>query len=158
MKLSATITSIGSASTDIFHRLIEKLGEKSKKIIGKVNGIVDDLMTCDGRFIDNRTGYSTIFDDDGRVAYAYLLDETDSIVGDVWLYNRCSTPVEPEWKEPENMPFANPQAYVNGITHDVFQVVDTISDVNVVWGNESGRVKVNILIHDELFATLIEGG
>lgn len=122
-----------------------------------MNGIVGDLMTCDGKFIDNRTGYSTVFNDDGRVAYAYLLDETESIVGDVWLYNRCSTPVEPEWKEPENMPFANPQAYVNGITHDVFQVVDTISDVNVAWGNESGRVKANILIHNELFATLIEG-
>lgn len=114
-------------------------------------------MTCDSKFIDNRTGYSAIFDDDGRVAYAYLLDESGSIVSDVWLYNRCSTPVEPEWKAPENMPFANSQAYVNNITHDVFQVVDTISDVNVAWSDEFGRVKANILIHNELFATLIDG-
>lgn len=114
-------------------------------------------MTCDGRFIDDRTGYSTIFDDDGRVAYAYLLDESGSIVGDVWLYNRCSTPVEPEWKNPENMPFANPQAYVNSATHDAFQAVDTISDVSVDWGEESGRVKANILVRNKLFATLMEG-
>jgi hypothetical protein len=119
--------------------------------------MVGDLMTCDGRFIDDRTGYSTVFDDDGRVAYCYLLDESESIVGDVWLYNRCSTPVDPEWKDPENMPFANPQAYVNAATHDVVQVVDTISDVSVDWDDESGKVKANILIRNKLFAILIEG-
>ena len=50
--------------------------------------------------------YQFRFDDDGKVAYGYLL-ENDSIIGDVWLYNRCSTPDKPEWKDKANIPFAN---------------------------------------------------
>ena len=35
------------------------------------------------------TGYSAVFEDDGKVAYAYLLDD-GRIVADVWLYNRAA--------------------------------------------------------------------
>jgi hypothetical protein len=53
------------------------------------------------------------FEDNGKVAYAYL-KKNDEIVGDVWLYNRCKTPVEPEWKSKDNLPFANSKEYVTG--------------------------------------------
>ena len=62
-------------------------------------------MLC--RFTDQKSGYSVVFDDDGRVAYAYLLNHQGNIISDVWLYNQCKTPKEPEWKTSNNMPFAN---------------------------------------------------
>ena len=114
-------------------------------------------MACDGRFTNNSTGYSVIFEDDGRVAYAYLLDECGSIVCDVWMYNRCKTPVIPEWHHTGNMPFANPCAFVNTVAHDDFQVVNSISDIGVDWEEEAGKMKVSIYVRNELFAVLIEG-
>ena len=44
--------------------------------------------------------YSVVIEDDGRVAYAYLLHD-DEIVGDVWLYNHGPAPAEPEWRSPD---------------------------------------------------------
>ncbi|MEH6447821.1 MAG: hypothetical protein V7765_04085 [Oleispira sp.] len=115
------------------------------------------LITCDGVFLDDRTGYSVIFDDDGRIAYAYLLDSNGSIVSDVWLYNRCNTIDEPEWKAQGNMPFSNPKAYVNSAAHDVFQLIDNISDVKVNWGGRAGNVIADIFVRQCLFAKLVEG-
>lgn len=114
-----------------------------------------DLMTCDGQFFNQELGFSVVFDDDGRVAYAYLLDASDRVVGDVWLYNRCVSPVEPEWKEPENMPFANPENYVN--SSESFKPVDDISEVKVSWSLQSDGVKASVLIRNQLFAILVEG-
>lgn len=58
--------------------------------------------------------HSLVIEDDGKVAYAYLLKD-NKIVGDVWLYNRCKTPEKPEWKNPKLMPFANPVDFVKEI-------------------------------------------
>jgi hypothetical protein len=59
---------------------------------------------------NGETGYSAVFEDDGKVAYAYLLSE-DRIVADVWLYNRIAAPQEPEWRDRSKAPFANPQGF-----------------------------------------------
>lgn len=113
-------------------------------------------MTCNGKFLHPDSGYSVVFDDDGRVVYAYLLNESEAIVGDVWLYNHCASPSEPEWKDPEKMPFANPVGFVKA-TED-FSPVKDISEVRVQWGSsDAGTVKANVFIHNELFATLVEG-
>lgn len=113
-------------------------------------------MACDGKFLNQETGYSVVFDDDGRVAYAYLLNEKEAIVGDVWLYNRCVSPSEPEWKDPEKMPFANPVGFVKDDIN--FSPVKDISEVEVQWESSSeGQVKANIFVSDELFAVLTEG-
>ena len=58
--------------------------------------------------------HSVVIEDDGKVAYAYLL-KNKKIIGDVWLYNRCKAPAKPEWKNPELMPFANPGDFVKEI-------------------------------------------
>jgi len=50
--------------------------------------------------------YSVVIEDDGIVAYAYLLDGED-IIGDVWLYNQAVTPAIADWSNPGNMPFLN---------------------------------------------------
>jgi len=117
--------------------------------------IVADLMTCEGRFLNQDLGFTVIFDDDGRVAYAYRLDASGRIVGDVWLDNRCVSPVEPEWKDPENMLFANPENYVN--SSENFKPVDDISEVKVSWILQGGGVKARVLIRNQLFAALVEG-
>jgi hypothetical protein len=55
----------------------------------------------------NRT---VVLEDDGKVAYAYLL-EHDEVVGDVWLYNVATTPDTVDWKDRNAMPFLNPRKY-----------------------------------------------
>jgi hypothetical protein len=50
-----------------------------------------------------------MLEDDGNVAYAYLL-EGEEIVGDVWLYNVAESPLEVEW-DPSAMPFLNPKKF-----------------------------------------------
>lgn len=54
-----------------------------------------------------------IIEDDGSVAYAYLVD-SGKIVADVWLYNRAEAPREAEWKlgPPKNRPFLNAADYI----------------------------------------------
>jgi hypothetical protein len=56
---------------------------------------------------DDYLGYTVFFEDNGRVAYAYLL-KNEEIISDVWLYNHGLPPSEPEWHSYENLPFVNP--------------------------------------------------
>lgn len=47
-------------------------------------------MICNDKFTYGKPDYSVIFDDDGRVAYAYLLEPRGNFVSDVsvyWLYS-----------------------------------------------------------------------
>lgn len=116
---------------------------------------MEGLKTYNGEFVDETTGYSVIFDDDGRVAYAYLLSPEEGTVADVWLYNRVSTPLNPEWSTPEKMPFANPADYAKD--HTGFVMVDDIKDVEVIWDRyDPSNVRANIFIRDKLFAVLVE--
>lgn len=114
-----------------------------------------DSMTCDGKFTDQKSGYSVIFDDDGRVAYAYLINPEGKITADVWLYNRCETPFEPEWPDPEKMPFANPVDYSKD--HADFISVDNISDVAVDWSSNSTTIEAIVIIREKQFAILVDG-
>lgn len=126
----------------------------NKKTIGRKNGMTVASMTCDGKFTNFETGYNVIFDDNGRVAYAYLLAPDERIVADVWLYNRCETPLQPEWPDQEKMPFANPASYSKN--HGDFLPVSDISDISVEW-HDKAKVKASIFIRGELFAILTEG-
>jgi hypothetical protein len=110
--------------------------------------IKEDLIN---RFFDDVSECSIIFEDNGRVAYAYLLDSDEDIIGDVWLYNRCPAPIEPEWKNPENQPFANPAKY---IANKDFHPVSDISEVSVSWVRDSNKLQAHLYIRDILFAVL----
>ena len=116
---------------------------------------MDDLITFNGRFLDRESGYSVLVDDDGRVAYAYLLDPNNAIVGDVWLYNRGITPSESEWKDSTKMPFANPIDFVK--KDRAFITIRGLSEINLRWGKTNVGIKVSVFIRNELFAILIEG-
>ncbi len=117
---------------------------------------MEDTTACEGKFISEESGYSVAFEDDGRVAYAYLLDPIGEIVSEVWLYNRGAAPAEPEWHRRELAPFANPSGYC--VPHDEFRPVHDIADVGVEWGTaDDGTVKADIYIRNELFAIVSEG-
>ncbi len=131
-----------------------KAWRKEQKDYWKKEWDSGDSMTCDGKFTDENSGYSIIFDDDGRVAYAYLLNSKEEITADVWLYNRCATPVEPEWPDPEKMPFANPISYAED--HSKFSGVNDISDLSVNWIDNSNAIEARIFVKNKLFSVLVE--
>ena len=89
------------------------------------------------------TGYSGLFEDDGKVAYAYLLDD-GRIVADVWLYNRAATPDSPEWRDHSKAPFLNPR----GFTPEVpFVPPADESEVEFTWSSDAqGRTTLHVLI------------
>jgi hypothetical protein len=98
---------------------------------------------------------AVVIDDDGRVGYAYLLDAEGKICGDVWLYNRCPTPIEPEWTDREKAPFANPQAYVDATKE--FALPASAGDVSVDWCQSDGACEARVFIHGRLAAKLVNG-
>lgn len=62
------------------------------------------------RLEDEGSDRAVILDDDGRVAYAYLVVR-ETMVADVWLYNVLETPETVDWKDKSQMPFLNPRKF-----------------------------------------------
>lgn len=96
-----------------------------------------------------------VVEDDGDVAYAYLQD-SDAIVGDVWLYNRGQTPEQPPCREgPSKMPFLNPSAF----SRDVLEPITTETEVTLEWEFDHDGVltRARLFIRDELVAVLAPG-
>jgi hypothetical protein len=92
-------------------------------IMGNVTDLIADCASPCGAF-------KLTFDDDGKVAYAYL-KKGNAIVGDVWLYNRCPTPEVPEWKDRTKLPFANCKAYMREEGYLTKPVA--LDDIRVEW-------------------------
>ena len=108
------------------------------------------------RFPDTGSDFSVIFDDDGYVAYAYLIDPEGEIASDVWLYNHGSAPLQPEWETSSDMPFKNATEYITDTIE--FAPVDDCSEIRAEWVNAPGHQKtVHIFIRNRLFAILAEG-
>lgn len=106
------------------------------------------------QFISDEAKLSVVVEDDGRVAYAYLLGEENHIVGDVWLYNRCGAPREPEWTTLQAAPFANSAEFVK---LDASFVCLKYPDVDVQWIWESCKWIATIWANGRLIAKLGEG-
>ena len=106
--------------------------------------------------VDPSTGCSVFFEDDGVVAYAYLLSTDSRIIADVWLYNRCRTPEQPEWNDPNDMPFANSAKFIR--TDKAYKFVEQPEDVIVLWeASERHGLIARIYLHRDLFAILTPG-
>jgi hypothetical protein len=90
-------------------------------------------------------------DDDGKVAYAYL-KQGKTIVGDVWLYNRCTTPDQTEWKDRSKLPFANIKGYMH--EEGRFSKPARLEDVKVEWQYLDGAPWAYIHLFDELVAVV----
>lgn len=91
------------------------------------------------------------FEDDGKVAYAYLKKE-DVIVGDIWIYNRCSAPPSSEWDDRGNIPFANCQGFV-GPGAQVRAVVAK-DDVKIDWETDENGPVAYVYIFEDLFGVV----
>ena len=93
-----------------------------------------------------------IFEDNGKVAYAYLKKNGD-IVGDVWLYNRCNTPNEPEWNNRKNIPFANSHEFVSDDGH-MDKLINS-EDILVDWDtDDSGQPLAYIYLFEDLLGVV----
>lgn len=108
------------------------------------------------KFLDNVTGCSLIFDDDRRVAYAYLLGADGAIISDVWLYNVASTPIEPEWKDRDKSPYLNPKEFVK---NEKIKPVEHASEIKVVWFHDGNKKlkRVELFLYDVLIAVIATG-
>jgi hypothetical protein len=98
-------------------------------------------------FESDNDSYMLTFEDDGKVAYAYLKKE-GTVVGDVWLYNRCPTPEEPEWSDKVNIPFANSKEYA-GEEGRILREVRT-GDVLVAWQADKNGPLAYVYLFDDL--------
>lgn len=107
------------------------------------------------RFYSEDRRYSLLIEDNGRVSYAYLFDGDGRICGDVWLYNRCSAPTEPEWGDKEKAPFANPTAYINHT--EEFSLPTSASDVSIEWERQIGHCVARVFVRLKLIAKLGDG-
>ena len=81
-------------------------------------------------FCEENYRYSVVIEDDGRVAYAYLLEDED-IIADVWLYNQSATPKIIDWNEQSEMPFLNPLAFI--IDEGAIEPLSTDEDIEFKW-------------------------
>jgi hypothetical protein len=103
---------------------------------------VGDSKTSDEvllRFDDSGTGRAVVLEDDGRVAYAYLLDRED-VVSDVWLYNVSATPKVVNWDDLSQAPFLNPQQFCKPETAPR---LDKHSTIECVWSDDGVEVTIN---------------
>lgn len=97
--------------------------------------------------------YAIIIEDDGKVAYAYLMLD-NKIIGDVWLYNQAPTPQLTTWKEGD-MPFLNPEEFVR---ENIRPIIDEDS-IEIEWIRLKGSQpdKVEIFIERKLIASISSG-
>ena len=96
--------------------------------------------------------YTLAFEDNGRVAYAYLKKD-QKIVGDVWLYNRCLAPKIPEWdNDKENTPYANIRDNIS--KEGTVQKRVENDDVLVNWDEEEGHPVAYIYIFENLYGVI----
>lgn len=113
---------------------------------------MDDGMECRRTFFSSDSKRSLVIEDDGKVAYAYMCDEGDQIIGDVWLFNRGDAPKEPEWRDRTKAPFANPADYVLEVQ---FSPPIDLNEFSIVW--EMGeRYVAKIFLRNKIFATLAD--
>ena len=94
---------------------------------------------------------SIIIEDDGNVAYAYLLKDND-VIGDVWLYNQAITPAHTIWDK-DNMPFLNSLDYLD--ISKMISPILSIDEVYVLWTFPNDiNIGAKIFIRDKLIAQL----
>jgi hypothetical protein len=103
---------------------------------------------------DSSRNIVVIIEDNGVVAYAYLVEKT-KIVSDVWLYNSGKTPLEIDFSNREFMPFQNPIAY----TENRKRVLDSkiLDEVQVFWEIDKSEKVVELHFHNGLRVKLESG-
>jgi hypothetical protein len=122
---------------------------QERQNIGNRSGTVGDSTKNEDVFIridEEGTQRAVVLEDDGRVAYAYLLDG-EAVVSDVWLYNVAEAPEVVNWRDRAAMPFLNPKSHCK---EERTPRLRDESDVRCVW-SLSG---VDVIIDGTLMAHL----
>lgn len=97
--------------------------------------------------------HKCVVEDNGRVAYAYLIRE-NRMIGDLWLYNQAQSPVEPEWRDRTKMPFLNPVPFVQ--MSSMAQPLQSGGDVAAEWeiGADGVAMRVKLFLYGQLYGVL----
>jgi hypothetical protein len=104
---------------------------------------------------DPQSDLEAVFEDDGRVAYAYVVKDR-RILADVWVYNRAPAPAQPEWKDRERAPFLNPRDYVTDDA-DRFEPAASEKDLALEWVSEGTDRIVVLKVRGKVAAKLGPG-
>lgn len=102
-------------------------------------------------FSSENQSYSIVIEDNGRVAYAYLL-EGNRIVSDVWLYNHAIPPEKSNWSNKKEMPFLNPKEFL--FNDKEISPINDESEVKIEWLRELDTMFVHVYIRNILFVVL----
>ncbi|GAB3938266.1 hypothetical protein [Mucilaginibacter myungsuensis] len=99
--------------------------------------------------------YSVLIEDDGRVAYAYLLEFGD-VIGDVWLYNQDEAPTDSNWAM-QSSPYLNPREFLADGS-DIKPIKDE-KELRCEWtlSASDSSVEVGIYIRDKFVASIESG-
>ncbi len=95
--------------------------------------------------------FSIVIEDNGYVAYAYLLKNED-IISELWLYNRGNILYD-NWDNisEDDFPLQNLDCFIN----KTIKPISTDKDINIKWSfNDDNNIKAYIFIHDELIGSL----
>jgi hypothetical protein len=105
------------------------------------------------RFRSPASNHSVVFEDNGRVAYAYLLLGIE-IIADVWLYNHGLPPQKADWSDPSKMPFQNPKGFA---CEACFTPIVSPTEIAMRWRESGSDFAADILLRDHLHAQLSSG-
>ncbi|GAB3911719.1 hypothetical protein [Mucilaginibacter boryungensis] len=99
--------------------------------------------------------YSVLIEDDGRVAYAYLLEYGD-VIGDVWLYNQEAAPMDSNWAN-QSSPYLNPAEYLD--KGAAISPIRNEKEVRCEWTESlnDGSIEVGIWLRDKFIAQVNAG-
>jgi len=99
--------------------------------------------------------YSVLIEDDGRVAYAYLLEYGD-VIGDVWLYNQELAPLDSNWFN-QQTPYLNPAEYL--AENAAIKPIKNETEMRCEWlaSANDGSIEVGISIRDRFIAQISSG-
>lgn len=99
--------------------------------------------------------YSVLIEDDGRVAYAYLLEYGD-LIGDVWLYNQDDAPTDSNWAN-QSSPYLNPAEYLS--KEAPIAPIKSENEIRCEWTETPGdsSVEVGIYMRDKFIASIASG-
>ena len=106
-------------------------------------------------FCEFDSNYSLLIEDDGRVAYAYLMEYGD-IIGDVWLYNHQEAVKQVDWNN-QPMPWLNPPEYLK---KDIsISPIKDKSEIRCEWTESpnDGSIEVGITLRDKFIAQIVSG-
>jgi hypothetical protein len=103
-------------------------------------------------FDDN---YSVLIEDDGGVAYAYLLEYGD-VIGDVWLYNQEAAPAGSNWAN-QSTPYLNPAEYLNKDAK--IAPIKNEQEIRCEWTESlsDGSIELGIWLRDKFIAQVNAG-